>query len=50
MGTYNLLDLTPKGRDQRDGPMAWVRQHDRYEPAPAVKTAPPADSCCHTQT
>jgi len=22
MGTYNLLDLTPKGRDERDGPMA----------------------------
>lgn len=30
MGTYNLLDLTPKGRDERDGPMAWVRHHDRY--------------------
>jgi predicted dithiol-disulfide oxidoreductase (DUF899 family) len=36
MGTYNLLDLTPKGRDERDGPMEWVRHHDRYEPAPAV--------------
>jgi len=23
MGTYNLLDLTPKGRDERDGPMEW---------------------------
>jgi predicted dithiol-disulfide oxidoreductase (DUF899 family) len=33
MGTYSLLDLTPKGRDERDGPMAWVRHHDRYEPA-----------------
>src|SRR5262245_34414620 len=31
MGTYNLLDLTPKGRDERDGPMEWVRHHDRYE-------------------
>src|SRR5262245_4607362 len=32
MGTYNLLDLTPKGRDQRDVPhkMEWVRHHDRY--------------------
>ena len=49
MGTYNLLDLTPKGRDERDGPMAWVRHHDRYEPAPAVKAAPSAGSCCHTQ-
>ena len=36
MGTYNLLDLTPKGRDENDrAPMAWVRHHDRYEPAPA---------------
>jgi predicted dithiol-disulfide oxidoreductase (DUF899 family) len=32
-GAYQLLDLTPKGRDE-DGlgyPMAWVRHHDRYE-------------------
>lgn len=43
MGTYNLLDLTPKGRDERDPAhtMAWVRHHDRYESAPA------AASCCH---
>jgi predicted dithiol-disulfide oxidoreductase (DUF899 family) len=37
MGVYNLLDLTPKGRDE-DGlsyGMEWVRHHDRYEPAPA---------------
>jgi len=27
-----------------------VRHHDRYEPAPAVKAAPAAASCCHTQT
>jgi predicted dithiol-disulfide oxidoreductase (DUF899 family) len=32
MGTYSLLDLTPKGRDEGDGPMAWVRHHDRYDP------------------
>ena len=32
MGTYNLLDLTPKGRDEEPGGgMAWVRHHDRYE-------------------
>lgn len=42
MGTYNILDLTPKGRDEQDGPMAWVRHHDRYEPAAA------AGSACHT--
>lgn len=32
LGTYHLLDLVPKGRDE-DGlpfPMAWVRHHDRY--------------------
>ena len=32
VGTYVLLDLVPKGRDE-DGlpfPMAWVRHHDRY--------------------
>jgi len=43
MGTYNLLDLTPKGRDERHG-MEWVRHHDRYEPAPVAKAA--AGSCC----
>jgi predicted dithiol-disulfide oxidoreductase (DUF899 family) len=35
MGTYNLLDLVPKGRDERDveHKMEWVRHHDRYEAA-----------------
>jgi predicted dithiol-disulfide oxidoreductase (DUF899 family) len=47
-GTYTLLDLTPKGRDEHDGPMAWVRHHDRYEPAPAVQAEPSGGSCCHT--
>jgi len=42
MHTYNLLDLTPKGRDEDglDFTMAWVRHHDRYESAPAKR------SCC----
>ena len=46
MGTYAMLDLTPKGRDEGDGPykMDWVRHHDRYEPEPAAK--PAAHSCC----
>ena len=48
MGTYSLLDLTPRGRDERDGPMAWVRHHDRYEPAPVASAAPAA--CCHEQS
>lgn len=40
MGTYTLVDLTPKGRDEREGGMAWVRHHDRYESAPVVTPAP----------
>jgi predicted dithiol-disulfide oxidoreductase (DUF899 family) len=45
MGTYNLLDLTPEGRGERDVPnkMEWVRHHDRYEPQPAAKAG---GSCC----
>ena len=41
MGTYALLDLTPKGRDEEglEDTMGWVRHHDRYESA---------GSCCHT--
>jgi len=45
MHTYNLLELTPKGRDE-DGleyPMAWVRHHDRYE------TPAKAAACCAPQ-
>jgi predicted dithiol-disulfide oxidoreductase (DUF899 family) len=41
MGTYPLLDLTPKGRDE-DGlahTMEWVRHHDSYEAAVV-------NSCC----
>ena len=31
MNTYNLLDITPQGRDEEaGGPMAWLRHHDRY--------------------
>jgi predicted dithiol-disulfide oxidoreductase (DUF899 family) len=36
--TYNILDLTPKGRDE-DGlafSMAWVRHHDKYDDGYAV--------------
>ena len=46
MGTYNLLDLTPKGRDERNPgyAMDWVRHHDRYEPAPLAEPAPAAGS------
>ena len=35
MGTYRMLDLVPKGRDEKDVEykMEWVRHHDRYETA-----------------
>jgi predicted dithiol-disulfide oxidoreductase (DUF899 family) len=33
MNTYNYLDLTPLGRQEKDLPfsMAWVRHHDKYD-------------------
>jgi predicted dithiol-disulfide oxidoreductase (DUF899 family) len=36
-GTYQLLDLVPKGRDEAglDYPMAWVRLRDEYPSSPA---------------
>ncbi len=44
MGTYNLLDLTPKGRNELEvsHKMEWLRHHDRYAAAPT------ANSCCAT--
>ena len=31
IGTYNLVDLVPKGRDENpDSTMDWVRRHDQY--------------------
>ena len=52
IGTYNFLDLAPKGRDE-DGlawSMAWVRHHDRYDGAMVdVKASyqePKSASCC----
>ena len=30
LNTYNLLDLTPLGRQEEDGIMGWLRHHDRY--------------------
>ncbi|PFH11737.1 putative dithiol-disulfide oxidoreductase (DUF899 family) [Collimonas sp. PA-H2] len=48
MGAYNMMDLTPKGRDERDVPhkMEWVRHHDRYTSG----QGPAAASCCATRT
>ena len=49
MGTCNMLDLVPKGRDEQglEHTMAWVRHHDRYEPAPVAKAG---GSCCAEHT
>jgi predicted dithiol-disulfide oxidoreductase (DUF899 family) len=51
MGTYRLLDLTPKGREEHNAAhaMDWVRHHDRYEPAPVAKPVAASGSCCHAQ-
>ena len=56
MGTYTILDMVPKGRDEDDldFSMAWVRYHDRYgtnDFADADKpywpeTALPASTAC----
>jgi predicted dithiol-disulfide oxidoreductase (DUF899 family) len=55
LGTYNLLDITPKGRNET-GPSFdltdWVRHHDRYGDGgfvdPTGRYQPPkgSDSCC----
>jgi predicted dithiol-disulfide oxidoreductase (DUF899 family) len=45
VGTYNFLDLVPKGRDEDELPwtMAWVRRHDEYEDATQSK------ACCGSE-
>ncbi len=54
VGTYNFLDLVPKGRDEDALPwtMAWVRHHDRYgdgdSEAKSVSLAA-ADACCDSR-
>jgi predicted dithiol-disulfide oxidoreductase (DUF899 family) len=30
-GAYNYIDLTPRGRDEGDGIMSWLRRRDQYE-------------------
>jgi predicted dithiol-disulfide oxidoreductase (DUF899 family) len=36
LGAHNFLDLTPKGRNERET-MDWVRHHDKYESAQATE-------------
>jgi len=61
VGTYNFLDMAPKGRDESGlkHTMAWVRHHDKYENDYAVDADQPyvepevvkieakGDKCCH---
>jgi predicted dithiol-disulfide oxidoreductase (DUF899 family) len=53
MNTYNLLDLTPNGRNETGGLIDWVRPHDLYGAAGHVNDAGewvPAEStdcACH---
>jgi predicted dithiol-disulfide oxidoreductase (DUF899 family) len=52
IGSYNFLDLAPKGRDEAglEWSMAWVRHHDRYEGAVVDPKGsyqePKSNSCC----
>jgi predicted dithiol-disulfide oxidoreductase (DUF899 family) len=54
VGTYQFLDLVPKGRDEEGlaFSMAWVRHHDRYgddyvvDPAATYQTPREMDTCC----
>ncbi len=31
LGAYALLDMTPKGRNEKSNLTDWVKLHDRYE-------------------
>jgi len=42
IGAYDLLDLTPKGRDEQRGMTDWMRHHDRYD-----NTQHKAEGSCH---
>src|SRR3954452_15128403 len=59
VGTYVLLDLVPKGRDEDQLPfdMQWVRHHDKYESGELADADRPywpkvaqttAGGCCHS--
>lgn len=59
VGTYNVLDLVPKGRDEEGlaNTMAWLRHHDRYEQGyfvdqarPSTPTSSSAGSCCSSES
>jgi predicted dithiol-disulfide oxidoreductase (DUF899 family) len=41
LSTYALLDMTPKGRNEKSNLTDWVRLHDRYEVEDSAE-------CCHS--
>jgi predicted dithiol-disulfide oxidoreductase (DUF899 family) len=41
IGAFAWLDLTPKGRNEADGTMSWVKLHDEYETGDKQD-----DDCC----
>ena len=43
IGAFQFLDLTPKGRNETDGIMSWVRLHDQYE------TTGDSCGCCRSK-
>ncbi len=43
IGAFQFLDLAPKGRNETDGIMCWVRLHDQYE------TEATSGGCCHSK-
>lgn len=42
MGAFNFLDMVPKGRNEPESIMQWVKLHDEYDRSNASKS-----SCCH---
>lgn len=48
VGTYQFLDIVPKGRDEEGLPstMAWVRHHDRYPTLASAAKAMAKGTCC----
>jgi predicted dithiol-disulfide oxidoreductase (DUF899 family) len=59
IGTYNFLDMAPKGRDEEGlaFSMAWVKHHDKYEKGQSVDAKKTyeqpksvGDSCCSGET
>ncbi|WP_321886801.1 DUF899 domain-containing protein [Paraburkholderia bannensis] len=44
LGTYAMLEFTPKGRNEQNDMREWMRHHDRYEDSPQQHAC-----CAHEQ-